>query len=92
VANFVDGLADEENNAKNNTSVEAISDVFYVANRGWISVLFHDDSEGAPGEFEIFVTREGPYIYAIAFHYNAGAEAGAVVAEPVLTSFVAPVS
>jgi hypothetical protein len=87
IASFVDGLTDEENNKQNNTTVEQVSDVFQVASRGWVSVLFKDDSDGSPGEFEIFVTRQGVFIYAVAFHYTDGADNGADFAEQVLTSF-----
>ena len=88
VADFVNGLTDEENNIKNNVAVEEVSDTFYVGERGWISVLFKDNNEASTGEFEVFVTRQGVHIYAIAFHYLDQTEAGETTAEAVLTSFV----
>jgi hypothetical protein len=88
IQSFVEGLTDEQNNAENRTTVVEVSDVFQVGNRGWVGVLFHDESGETPGEFEIFVTRQGIFIYAVAFHYTDGAENGAGIAEQVLTSFV----
>jgi hypothetical protein len=87
ISNFVAGLTDEDNNKANNTEVQKVSDVFQVGSRGWVSVLFKDVSTETPGEFEIFVTRQGVHIYAIAFHYTDGSEAGGDFAQQVLTSF-----
>jgi len=87
ISSFVEGLTDEDNNKKNNTSVENVSDVFQVGNRGWVSVLFKDNSEETPGEFEIFVTRQGLYIYAVAFHYTTSSSDGSDFAQTVLSSF-----
>ena len=88
IASFVEGLTDEENNKQNNTTVEEVNDVFKVGDRGWVSVLFKDHSGETPGEFEIFVTRQGVYIYAVAFHYTDGSENGLGFAEDVLSSFM----
>jgi hypothetical protein len=88
IQSFVEGLTDKENNKANNTTVEEVSEVFQVGNRAWIGVLFQNDSGETPSEFEIFVTRQGVFIYAVAFHYTDGAENGAGIAEKVLTSFV----
>lgn len=88
IQSFVDGLTDEQNNQENGTTVEEVSGVFQIGNRGWVSVLFKDTSGETPGEFEIFVTRQGVFIYALAFHYTDGVENGTDTAEAVLSSFV----
>jgi hypothetical protein len=90
IASFVEGLTDEQNNAENEVTVADISEVFAIAGRGWVSVLFEDNSGEMPGEFEIFVTREGVHIYAVAFHYTAGKDAaGEQFVADVLSSFSA---
>ena len=87
VSRYLAELADEESNTELNIEVEEVSDVFWIGNRGWISVLYKDNDPDAGGEFEISVTRQGTHIYAISFHYS-GAEGSDALVESVLTSFV----
>jgi len=87
ISSFVQGLTDADNNKANNTEVEKVSDVFQVGNRGWVSVLFKDNNNESPGEFEIFVTRQGVHIYAVAFHYTTDQASGADLTQQVLASF-----
>jgi hypothetical protein len=90
IASFVAGLTDEENNAGNQVEVVDVSDVFALAGRGWVSVLYSDNSGEMPGGFEIFVTREGVHIYSVAFHYTTGKdEASTQLVADVLSSFTA---
>jgi hypothetical protein len=84
---FMEGMVEGSQDPENNMSLRDVSDVFTVGNRGWISALIDDTSVDATGQYEIFVTRQGQWIYAVTFYYADGA-AGQELAGDILGTFV----
>lgn len=83
---FMEGMVAGSEDPENNMSLRDVSDVFTVGNRGWISALIDDTAADATGQYEIFVTRQGQWIYAVTFYYADGV-AGQEQAGEILGTF-----
>jgi hypothetical protein len=85
ISKFVEGYTGSIGE-EDTSSVENVSAVFQIGNRGWISVLAKESS-GEPVWFEAYITRQGSYIYTVVFFYNSNDGSGAAVAKDVLATF-----